>query len=137
MFNSDEVKVGTGVKAGINTNVDVEMVYAPMKEGNPPVLQFKIANTNFKRVFWEPTKGSITYERTSKYPFTFNGITVPKGKIMDAEENFAFDCMTLIQDLKTILKAVGIEAYRDSLRGRSTQDAFGGIFSPENFKLKN
>jgi len=110
MFNSSEIKTRTGVKPGINSNVGVEMVYAPIGEGNTPVLQFRIADTTFKKVFWEPKKGGISYERTAKYPFEFMGFTVPKGKIMNDDENFAFDCMDLTQNLKNILKAVGVEA---------------------------
>jgi hypothetical protein len=110
MFNSEEVKTsGSGVIPGINT-VDVEMIYAPLKEGNEAALQLKVVNTNFKKVFWEPKKVEPSFARVAGYNWEFGGQKATKGETMNIDQCFAFDCMDLTQQLKTILKAVGIEA---------------------------
>lgn len=111
MFNTDSVVVKSGVKPGINVNVEVESVYAPLKKDGTgdSVLQIKVVNTSVKKVFWAPKQAGNTSNRACPYNFEFNGVKGQMGVEMTDEVANALELYDFVRTTKQVLLASGFE----------------------------
>ena len=111
MFNTSEVKNRPSVKGGINVNVDVESVFAPLKADGTgdPVLQIRIKDTNVKKVFWSPKQEGNKANRACPYNFEFGGQKGQKGVEMTDEVANALEMYDFVRTTKQVLSAAGYE----------------------------